>query len=60
LFAKSIAAQNAHDINAVGDILQDSPQFLWITRGVALSGRDAALKRFEENLSGDMAARAEV
>jgi uncharacterized protein (TIGR02246 family) len=52
LFAKFIAAQNAHDINAVRDILQDSPQFLWITRGVALWGRDAALKRYEENYQG--------
>jgi len=42
LFAKFIA----------GDILQDSSQFLWITRGVALWGRDAALKRYEENYQG--------
>jgi uncharacterized protein (TIGR02246 family) len=52
LFAKFIAAQNAHDIKAVGDILQDSSQFLWITRGVALWGRDAALKRYEANYQG--------
>jgi uncharacterized protein (TIGR02246 family) len=52
LFAKFIAAQNAHDIKAVGDILEDSPRFLWITRGAALWGRDAALKRYEENYQG--------
>ena len=28
IFAKFIAAQNAHDFKAVGDLLQDSPQFL--------------------------------
>jgi uncharacterized protein (TIGR02246 family) len=52
LFAKFIAAQNAHDIKTVGELLQDSPQFLWITRGVPIWGRDAALKRFEELYQG--------
>ena len=47
LFAKFVAAQNAHDLKAVGELLQDSPQFLWITRGTPVWGRDAALKRFE-------------
>ena len=47
LFAKFVAAQNAHDLKAVGELLQGSPQFLWITRGVPVWGRDAALKRFE-------------
>src|SRR5260370_21935842 len=47
LFAKFVAAQNAHDLKAVGELLQDSPQFLWITRGIPIWGRDAALKRFE-------------
>lgn len=47
LFAKFVAAQNAHELKAVGELLQDSPQFLWITRGVPIWGRDAALKRFE-------------
>ena len=36
LFAKFIAAQNAHDLKAVGDILLNSPQFLWITRNTAV------------------------
>ncbi len=52
LFGKFIAAQNAHDVKAVGEILHDSPQFLWITRNTAVWGRDAALKRFEENYRG--------
>jgi Domain of unknown function (DUF4440) len=47
LFAKFVTAQNAHDLKAVGELLHDSPQFLWITRGVPIWGRDAALKRFE-------------
>ena len=42
-----VAAQNAHDLSAVREILVDSPQFLWITRGTAVWGRQAALARFE-------------
>lgn len=42
-----IAAQNAHDLAAVRELLWDSPQFLWITRGTAIWGRPAALTRFE-------------
>ena len=55
LFGKFVAAQNAHDLKAVGDILQDSPQFLWITRGTQYWGRDAALKRFAEYYQGTWA-----
>ena len=43
LFSKFVAAQNAHDIKAVTELLQDSPNFLWITRGAPIWGRDAAL-----------------
>jgi len=42
-----VAAQNAHDLTAVADLLWDSPEFLWITRGVAVWGRPSALTRFE-------------
>ena len=52
LFAKFVAAQNAHDLKAVSETLQDSPQFLWITRGAPVWGRDAALKRFEALYQG--------
>ena len=52
LFAKFVAAQNAHDLKAVGELLQDSTQFLWVTRGVPIWGRDAALKRFEALYQG--------
>jgi hypothetical protein len=41
-----------HDLKAVSDILQDSPQFLWITRNAPIWGREAGLKRFEENYQG--------
>jgi ketosteroid isomerase-like protein len=52
LFAKFIAAQNAHDLQIVGEILLDSPHFFWVTRNTPVWGRDAALKRFEENYKG--------
>jgi ketosteroid isomerase-like protein len=51
-FRKFVAAQNAHDLKAVGDMLLDSPQFLWITRGAPIWGREAALKRFEALYQG--------
>ena len=52
LFTKFIEAQNAHDLKAVGNLLQDSPNFLWITRGTPIWGRDAALRRFEALYQG--------
>jgi hypothetical protein len=55
IFDKFVAAQNAHDLNAVGEILQDSPQMFWITRGQVYLGRDAALKRFAEYYQGTWA-----
>jgi ketosteroid isomerase-like protein len=51
-FSKFVAAQNAHDLKAVGDMLLDSPQFLWVTRGAPIWGREAALKRFEALYQG--------
>jgi uncharacterized protein (TIGR02246 family) len=55
IFDKFVAAQNAHDLRAVGEILQDSPQMFWITRGQVYLGRDAALKRFGEYYQGTWA-----
>jgi uncharacterized protein (TIGR02246 family) len=52
LFDKFVAAQNTHDIKAVSQLLHDSPNFLWITRGTPIWGRDAALKRFEALYQG--------
>jgi uncharacterized protein (TIGR02246 family) len=47
VFAKFVAAQNAHDLKEVGALLQDSAQFLWITRGSPVWGHEAAMKHFE-------------
>ena len=47
VFARFVAAQNAHDLKEVGALLQDSAQFLWITRGSPVWGHEAAMKRFE-------------
>lgn len=47
-FSKFVAAQNAHDLSAVGELLSNSPDFLWIAPGGMVRGRDAALSRFGE------------
>jgi ketosteroid isomerase-like protein len=47
-FRKFVAAQNAHDQKAVGELLSDSPDFLWIAPGHVARGRDAAINRFVE------------
>ena len=47
-----VAAQNAHDLSAVRDLLWDSPSVLWITRGTPIWGREPALKRFESLYQG--------
>ena len=51
-FERFVAAQNAHDVSAVRDLLWDSTNFLWVTRGTPIWGRDAALKRFETLYQG--------
>ena len=45
-FDRFVAAQNAHDIKAVEALLLGSADFLWITRGTPVWGREAAIKRF--------------
>mgnify|MGYP006356730739 FL=1 len=45
-FDRFVQVQNAHDTKALETLLADSPQFLWITRGTVVWGRDAALQRF--------------
>jgi hypothetical protein len=47
-FTKFVAAQNAHNLKAVGEVLSDSPNFLWIAPGRIVRGRNAALNRFGE------------
>jgi hypothetical protein len=51
-FDRFVVAQNAHDVKAVESLLLDAPEFLWITRGTAVWGRDAALKRFASLYEG--------
>ena len=46
MFERFVAVQNAHDLKALESLLADSPNFLWITRGNVIWGREAALKRF--------------
>jgi uncharacterized protein (TIGR02246 family) len=45
-FDRFVAAQNDHDAKAVAALLLNSPDFLWITRGTAVWGHEAAMKRF--------------
>ncbi len=52
VFSRFVAAQNAHDLAAMRDLLWDSTRFLWITRGVPVWGRETALKRFEAVYQG--------
>ncbi len=46
-FGAFIAAQNTHDLKAVGELLSDSPDFIWIDPGSVVRTRDKALKRFD-------------
>ena len=52
VFDQFVKAQNAHDVAAVRELLLDSPNFLWVTRGAPIWGRDVALKRFETLYQG--------
>lgn len=45
LYARFVAAQNAHDFDAVRATLLDSRHFLWVTNGLSLWGPEAALAR---------------
>jgi len=52
VFDQFVKAQNAHDLDGVREVLLDSPNFLWVTRGAPVWGREAALKRFESLYQG--------
>lgn len=52
VFDQFVKAQNSHDIAGVRELLLDSPNFLWVTRGAPVWGREAALKRFESLYEG--------
>ncbi len=45
LYAAFAAAQNQHDIDAVRALLSDRPDFLWISDGRPVWGREAMLER---------------
>jgi uncharacterized protein (TIGR02246 family) len=52
VFDKYISTQNAHDLKGMRNLLSDSPDMLWISRGKPIWGRDAALKTLEERYKG--------
>ena len=52
VFDRFVKAQNSHDVAAVREVLLDSPNFLWVTRGAPVWGREAAIKRFESLYQG--------
>lgn len=51
-FDRFVQVQNAHDAKALEALLADSTQFLWITRGTVVWGRNAALQQFAKNYEG--------
>jgi len=44
-YERFAAAQNAHDLDRVREVLLDSPQFLWVSDGRSVWGREATLTR---------------
>lgn len=52
LFDRFITAQNAHDSEAVADLLVRSPRFLWITPDGPVFGHRVVLKWFEAQYRG--------
>jgi uncharacterized protein (TIGR02246 family) len=52
VFDQYVAIQNAHDSKSMRNLLVDSPDFLWISRGKPIWGREAALKELEERYKG--------
>jgi len=51
-FTKFVAAQNAHDLNAVKSMLWNSPDMLFFSRGTEARGVEAAADRFREYYKG--------
>jgi hypothetical protein len=60
LFERFVAAQNAHDAAAVEAMLWDAPDFLWVTRGQAVWGREAAMERFRALYRGTWRLEADM
>jgi hypothetical protein len=51
-FLRFVQVQNAHDGPALQDLLLDSGQFLWVTRGTPIWGREAAINWLVQNYEG--------
>lgn len=45
IYRQFAAAQNLRDLEKVGSLLLDSPDFLWVSDGKSIWGHDAGLKR---------------
>jgi uncharacterized protein (TIGR02246 family) len=54
LYQRFYTAQNAHDLKAVGESLWDSPDFLWVSDGKSIWGRDKTLQRMGNFQSADV------
>jgi len=52
VFAKFVAAQNAHDVDGVEAMLWNSPSMLLFARGVETRGPEAVAARFKEYYEG--------
>ena len=48
LYNRFVAAENANDFDAVRSVLLDSPEFLWVTNGLSIWGREAAVRRMTD------------
>jgi uncharacterized protein (TIGR02246 family) len=48
LYVAFVTAQNQHDIDAVRPLLSDRPDFLWISDGRPVWGREAMLARMAD------------
>jgi ketosteroid isomerase-like protein len=48
LYQRFVVAQNASDFRALEDILLDSAQFLWVSDGQSIWGRDVAIRRMAD------------
>jgi uncharacterized protein (TIGR02246 family) len=48
LYTAFVTAQNRHDIDAVRPLLSDRPDFLWISDGRPVWGREAMLARMAD------------
>ena len=54
LYQRFYTAQNAHDLKAVAQTLRDSPDFLWVSDGKSIWGRDKTLQRMSSFQSADV------